>query len=135
MRISDWSSDVCSSDLVNGDNVPFFSWMSQLDGVLPFYEDYFIFIWATMPLWLIYACVATRKDVPIGPPITAMRVILMAFVSLAFILAIVFSDSHLDEGVRLCRNQMMVAGARNRIVGSVIWGGLSSFSFFMLSGF
>src|SRR3546814_8611899 len=48
---------------VNGDNVPFFSWMSQLDGVLPFYEDYFIFIWATMPLWLIYACVATRKDV------------------------------------------------------------------------
>src|SRR3546814_2835894 len=59
---------------VNGDNVPFFSWMSQLDGVLPFYEDYFIFIWATMPLWLIYACVATRKDVPIGPPITAMRV-------------------------------------------------------------
>src|SRR3546814_17150724 len=30
MRISDWSSDVCSSDLFFGNEYPFLSWMAKL---------------------------------------------------------------------------------------------------------
>lgn len=126
------SLDLAATLRWRSEDIPVYSWIAGVPGVLPFYKDFFVLTWMALPAWLIaYGVIYVREysSMGINIPLLVMVMVFLAFI-LAFFL---FWDLRIEGEGATSRVRLMVLAAKFRPLGAFIFPGIMMIMFMLFA--
>jgi|JI8StandDraft_2_1071088.scaffolds.fasta_scaffold73755_1 hypothetical protein len=106
-----------------------YSWIANVDGVLPVYPDIFLLSWMLLPLWLIaFAALYWRLPYQVPHTSTSPWVILISAIALIAFFALVDVDVSDNTGRG---SVLLIVAAKSQLLGAPVFGTAVTASFFI----